>query len=548
VPFLLRWLQAGYDRLLRRLDREFALVMAVTLVLVGGAAYALATAGGEFLPELRENHFVVHVRGLPGTSLPQTMAGGERVTKAMRGVSGVRSVVQQAGRAELGEDTWGVEYSEFEVDLRPLEAEDAEKVERDLKQSLKDNVAGVSDPEVLSFLSERIKETLSGSTAPVAIKVYGDDLAAIDRAADDIARILARVPGCVGAHAEPQTGSPELVVRVRPNDAARFGLRNGAILDAVHAAYQGAEVAQVYDRNRVIDVVVVLDPKTRGRPDLVAGLWLDAGAKGRLQLRQVADVYLSDGRFLIGHEGGLRRQVVTCGFDAAAAEKQWKDKGGPHVRSLTEFVAEAEKATRDVPLPPGVFHVFTGEHEARRTAQRELLLLSLAAGAGILLLLGLVFRSGRRLVLVLVNLPFALVGGVAAVYLAGGVLDVGSLVGFVTLFGITTRNGIMMVSHWQHLHEEEGMPWGPELVYRGARERLAPVLMTALVTALGLLPIAIGTGEAGREIEGPMALVILGGLATSTAMNLVVLPALYRRFGQPSDLAAVVPGSIQEPP
>ena len=150
----------------------------------------------------------------------------------------------------------------------------------------------------------------------------------------------------------------------------------------------------------------------------------------------------------------------------------------------------------------------------------------------------MVFRSGRRLLLVLVNLPFALVGGVAAVYLAGGVLDVGSLVGFVTLFGITTRNGIMMVSHWQHLHEEEGMPWGPELVFRGAHERLAPVLMTALVTALGLLPIAIGSGEAGREIEGPMALVILGGLVTSTAMNLVVLPALYRRFGESPPLAA----------
>jgi Cu/Ag efflux pump CusA len=157
--------------------------------------------------------------------------------------------------------------------------------------------------------------------------------------------------------------------------------------------------------------------------------------------------------------------------------------------------------------------------------------LSLAAGAGIVLLLWAAFGSLRLLLLVLVNVPFALVGGVAAVYLGGGLLDVGGLIGFVTLFGITTRNSIMMVSHWQHLHEVEGMPWGPELVWRGARERLAPVLMTALVTALGLLPIALGSGEAGREIEGPMAQVILGGLATSTALNLLVLPLLYRRLG-----------------
>jgi CzcA family heavy metal efflux pump len=514
-PRLLRWLQSGYERLLRRLDREFVLVMMVTLVLVGSAAYALSTTGGEFLPELRENHFVVHVRGVPGTSLPQTMAAGGHINRVLRDLPEVRSVVQQAGRAELGEDTWGVEYSEFEVDLKQLGAEDAEKVQQKLRTTLAANVAGVAEPEVLTFLSERIKETLSGTPAPVAIKVYGDDLAAIDRAADDIARALAKVPGNSNVHPEPQTGVPELVIRVRPDDAARFGLRNAVILDAVHAAYQGAEVAQVYDRNRIIDVVVILDPKTRSRPDLVAGLWLDSG-KGRLQLKQVADVYLSDGRFLIGHEGGLRRQVVTSNVQG---------------RDVTSFVSEAEKRVREVPLPPGVFYVFSGEHEARRTAQRELLLLSLASAAGILLLLGIVFRSGRRLLLVLLNLPFALVGGVAAVYLAGGVLDVGSLVGFVTLFGITMRNGIMMVSHWQHLYEVEGTPWGPELIFRGARERLAPVLMTALVTGLGLLPIALGSGEAGREIEGPMAQVILGGLLTSTTMNLFVLPALYRRFG-----------------
>jgi Cu/Ag efflux pump CusA len=334
------------------------------------------------------------------------------------------------------------------------------------------------------------------------------------------------------------------VIRVRTEDAARFGLRNAQVLDAVHAAYQGAEVGQVYDRNRVIDVVVILDPRARTDPEAVANLWLSSGGRspesglrgpeqaagspapdsvpptpGRVQLKQVADVFLSDGRFLIAHEGGTRRRLVTCNVRG---------------RDVESFAEEAERRLRELLMPEGVSYAITGEHEGKRTAQRELLLLSLAAGVGVLLLLWLAFGSVRWLVLILVNLPFALAGGVAAVYLSGGVLNVGSLIGFVTLFGITTRNGMMMVSHWQHLHEVDQQPWGPELIVRGARERLAPVLMTALVTALGLLPIALGSGEAGREIEGPMALVILGGLVTSTGLNLLVLPAFTSRLGRPS--------------
>jgi Cu/Ag efflux pump CusA len=325
---------------------------------------------------------------------------------------------------------------------------------------------------------------------------------------------------------EPQTGAPELVVRVRAEDAGRFGLRNAQILDAVHAAYQGAEVGQVYDRNRIIDMAVVLNPAARLDPDTVANLWLSTGGaegkpnpdaqSGRIQLKQVADVFLSNGRFLIAHEAGTRRQVVSCNV-----------KPG---RDIESFVAEVQERLRALTLPEGVYVVLSGEHEGKQTAQRELLFLSLAVGAGILLLLWMAFGSVGRLVLILANLPFALVGGVAAVYMGGGILDVGSLIGFVTLFGITTRNGIMMVSHWQHLHEQEGMALGPELIFRGARERLAPVLMPALVTGLGLLPIALGSGEAGREIEGPMAQVILGGLVTSTALNLLVLPVLYRKL------------------
>jgi CzcA family heavy metal efflux pump len=552
-PWLLRQLQAGYVWLLRRLDREIVLVVTAALVLLAGAVWALRDTGGEFLPELRENHFVVHMRGLPGTSLDQSMEGGERVTRLIRGDAElsrqVRSIAVQAGRAELGEDTTGVEASEIEVDLWSANGKDAAELQKRLNQALSTQCAGFSF-ETLPFLKERINETLSGTTATLAVKIFGNELDTLDETAQRIAQALGamrvkrtakgpdgkqttqQVPAFVNILIEPQTGVPELVVRPRWEDSARLGLRNAQILDAMHIAFQGAEVAPAYDRNRVIDLTVVLGPRERNNPEAVGNLWLSlpaaAGPKpeparadateNRVRLGQIADVFLSDGRFLISHERGLRRQQVTCNIGEGL------DKEG--------LVAEAERRIREVKLPPGVSYVFTGEHEANRAAHRELWLLGNAALAGILLLLWTVFQSPRLLFLLLVNLPFALVGGVAAVYLGGGNLNVGSLVGFVTLFGITMRNGIMMVAHWQHLHDVEGEPWGPELVFRGARERLAPVLMTALVTGLGLLPIALGSGEAGREIEGPMALVILGGLATSTALNLFMLPVLYRHFGR----------------
>ncbi len=540
IPRLLRWLQAGYERLVRWLDRDFALLAVVMVLLIAASGWALVSFGGEFLPELRENHFVVHMQGVPGTSLPQSLAAGKVISDRLREEPFVQSTCQQAGRAELGEDPWGVEYSEMEIGLKPSAAENAEEVDRMVKGLLRNNYPGFNF-SVFSFLSERISETISGSIAPVVVNVHGDNLADLDRAAERIAQELGQVSGSDNFRAEPQAGQPELVIRIRPEDAARRGLRNVQLLEAISSAYQGAVVAQTYDRNRVIDLVVILDPTIRNNPEAVANLWISAGEPGasargtalpsrpdgsgepsyvpggRLQLKQVADVFLSDGRFLIRHEGGLRLRTVTCNVQG---------------RDLESFVTEAQQRVRKLKdLPEGVTWAFTGEHQAKQTAQRELLLLGGAVLVGILLLLGMVFGSLRRLLLVLLNLPFALVGGVAVVYLTGGVLNVGSLIGFVTLFGITMRNGIMMVSHWQHLREVEGMPWGPELVFRGARERLAPVLMTAVVTALGLLPIAIGSGEAGREIEGPMALVILGGLVTSTALNLLVLPVLYRRFG-----------------
>ena len=306
-------------------------------------------------------------------------------------------------------------------------------------------------------------------------------------------------------------------VRLRPDRLRLLGVRPLDVLEAVQTGFQGTTVSEVFEGNRVVEVAVVLAPQARRGPESVADLPLRSATGGVFALREVADTGLTTGRYVIPHDGGRRRQAVTCNVVG---------------RDVASFVAEAKKALSGVSLPPGAYIAFEGTAEAQSAARREILLHSAIAAVGVALLLSIVFRRARNLLLVLANLPFALVGGVLAVFATGGWLSVGSLVGFVTLFGITTRNSIMMVSHFEHLVSVEGAPWGLDTAIRGAKERVVPVLMTAIVTGLGLLPLAIGSGEPGREIEGPMAIVILGGLVTSTALNLLVLPTLALRFGR----------------
>jgi len=311
---------------------------------------------------------------------------------------------------------------------------------------------------------------------------------------------------------------PALIVQLRPDRLTQFGFRPVEVLDAVQTAYQGRVAAQTYEGNRVFDVTVILDAAARRDPELVRTLLLRQRDGGRLPLGELAHVYSTTGRYALLHDGARRVQLVTANV-----------VGG----DIGAFVSNArESIGKRVAFPPGVYTVFAGAAQAQAEARRRLLLHSTIAGVGTVLLLAVVLRRGRALLLVLANVPFALVGGVLTVFATGGLLSLGSLVGFVTLFGITIRHSILLVSHYEHLVNVEGLHWGLEAALRGAEERLVPILMTALVTALGLLPLAVGSGEAGREIEGPMSIVILGGLLTSTMLNLLVLPTLALRFGR----------------
>ena len=521
-PRIQRWLKGGYRRVLSFVARWPRLILALVLVICVLAATRLQYFGGEFLPEFREGHLVLQVSAAPGTSLEEMLRIGTKVSDQLLSNSLIATVEQQVGRAEQGEDTFPPSRSEFHVELKPVSGEQQEKVADDIR-GLLGSFPGLQF-EVLTFLGDRLSETISGETAPVVVNIFGSDLDVLDVKAKEVAGVLNTVPGHADVQVKSPPGTPRVTITLRPDRLTQFGFRPVEVLEAIQTAYQGMVVAQTHRGNQVANVAVILSETARRDPETIGSLLLRSTQGLRLPLRELADIELGSARYSILHEGARRRQTVTC---AATG------------RDVSSFVEEARRRVSEkVNLPAGTYVVFSGAAQAKQKAQRELLLHSMIAGVGILILLSIVFHNWRNLLLVLINIPFALVGGVMALWLSSVLtpgqssLTIGSLVGFVTLFGITTRNSIMMISHFEHLVHVEGMTWGAETVMRGASERLMPILMTATVTALGLLPLALGSGEAGREIEGPMAIVILGGLATSTALNLLVLPTVALRYGR----------------
>lgn len=504
---------AGWLEAAERHAKALAVVVALLCI---AALACIPWLGGTFIPELKEGHFTVHMALAPGTSLPEALRIGDRVTAALKAIPGVRLVAQRAGRAEDVVDPADVNLSEFEVDLKPMDGAEQTATLARINTALQ-AFPGMTT-SVNTFLSERIDETISGFASPVIVSVHGDDLDTIEAKAREIMSVLGGVQGAVGASVQSPPGAPQLVIRLRHPMLERYALRPLDVLEAVQTAFDGAQAGQVVRGNQVTDVTVVLDPAHRQTRSDVGHLMLRNAQGQVVTLGDIADIHEQAGRSQIAHSQGQRVQTVTCGV---------------HGRSVTEFVRDAEaKVRRSVQMPRGTYVVFEGEAQARAASLRNLLATSAMALAAIGMLLALALRTRRSLVLVLLNLPFALVGGVAAVLLTGAELSLGSLVGFVTLFGISLRNSIMLVSHYQHLVSSDGMDWGAEAALRGARERLVPIVMTASVTALGLLPLALRSGEPGNEVEGPMAIVILGGLVTSTLLNLLVLPAFAARFGR----------------
>ena len=512
---LLRALKWTYARVLPWFLRFPRATVALAAMLLAACLAVVPWLGGEFLPEFRESNLVVFMAGKPDMSLLETMRAGQLVAARLQRVDGVDSVAQQVGRADLSEDTWGPNVSEIWLKLD--EHHDFEQTLAGIRMSL-EGLPGY-DFQIKQFLRERIDEVLTGATADIVIRVVGPELVELRSQAARIAAGIHDIEGVADLRVEQQVDVPQIEMLLRPREASRYGFSVAELNTAVQTLLRGRTVGQVYENDRVFDVVVRAHPALRSDPTQLGELLVDSPAQEKLPLRAVATIGLVDGPNAINREAGSRRILVTCNAE------------GRDVAGVMDDI-HARLEARGEGLPPGYHLEFGGEYQARQAAQQRLMLLSAAALVGIFILLYLDFRSARLSLLIMLSVPMACVGGIAAVLVSGGDVSLGSLVGFVTVFGIAIRNGILLVRHYAHLRGVEEVPFGHELILRGAAERLSPILMTAFATGLALVPLVIMGDRPGHEIEHPMAVVILGGLVSSTFLSLVLLPVLYQWVGK----------------
>ena len=484
------------------------------IVLTGAAGLALLPLlGARLLPDFRENYLIAHAALRPGVSLLETSRVGERIASRLAAIEGVRSVAEQIGRAENGQDPDAPNKSEFEIQLDPARGVTTEQLDTRVREVFAQFPNQLV--EIYSVLAERIGETLSGEVAPFFVSVFGTDLDRNDQVAEEIAALLRQWPesGTVRLAVPPR--QPELQLRLRPERLSLYGLQPADVYGTLNAAYHGTGVAQLNSSDRSVPVVLRI-AGGGATPQEVSELRVRARNGALVPLSSVAELSTVSARSVVEHEDGLRRQVVVA---------------SPKVADQAGFARRARAAiSAHIRLPAGVYLRYGGTAPAQAAAARELLWHAGAALVLIVLLLALAFGRSRHVLLVLAALPSTLIGGVIAVALSGGTLSLGAMVGFVALFGIAARNTILLISHYEHLISVEGQPWSLATALRGAQERLTPVLLTALLTALALLPVALQSHQPGHEIEGPMAVVILGGLVSSTLVGLVLVPPLAARW------------------
>ncbi|HMV70399.1 MAG TPA: efflux RND transporter permease subunit, partial [Myxococcota bacterium] len=479
--------------------------------------------GRTFLPEFNEGALTINVVTKPGTSLVASDRLGQRVERALLSHPEVVSTSRRTGRAELDEHAQDVNAAEIDVML------DLSRGEHDkaaFLDALRADLATIGGAVITvgQPLSHRIDHLLSGTRSAIALKVFGDDLDVLRQVATKVEAVAKTVPGAVDVSIEQQIDIPSFEVHADRAALARYGLGAGALGEEVERALVGETVGVVLEGQRPVDLVVRLADDAQGRPDLLGALLIDTPAGPRVPLGTLAEIRRATSPNTVVREGGARKMVVQANVAG---------------RDLSVVVDELRaRIDAEVPRPPGVYVVYGGQFESAAEAARTIGGLSVGVVVAVFLLLTTAFGSARNALLMLVNLPLSLIGGVAALWLTSGTLSTPALVGFVTLFGVATRNGILMVTHYEHLVREEGLTLD-DAVRRGSTERLIPVLMTALSAGLALVPLVLAGDAPGNEIQAPMGVVLLGGLLSSTALNMVVVPLV---------LAGDAPGNeIQAP-
>lgn len=509
---LVTWLHGVYDRILSRTVRtpRPAYITVGVIAVLGVLVWPLL--GQQLLPSFKERDFLMHWLAKPGTSHPEMQRVTIQGSKELRAIPGVRNFGAHIGQALLMDEVVGVYFGENWISVDP-KADYDETVNK--IQEVVDGYPGLFR-DVLTYLKERIREVLTGKSEAIVIRIYGHDLDVLRETAVKVKEALEGTEGLVDLHVELHENIPQIQVKVNLAKAALYGIKPGDVRRTAGVLIAGEEVGDVFRGGKTYDVNVWGTPETRHSVGSVRDLLIDTPSGGQVRLADVADVSIRPTPNVIEHEHLKRRITVSANVRG---------------RDLGSVARDVEKRMKGVSFPTGYYPEMAGEYVERREVQERMLLFSAAAAVGIFILLQTSFRSMRLATLVFLTLPSALVGGVLAAYLGSGIISLGSLVGFLTVFGIAARNGIMMISHFQHLEELEGMTFGPQLVQRGARERLSPILMTTIATGLALVPLVIAGDIPGQEIELPMAIVILGGLVTSTLLNLFIVPPLYLRFG-----------------
>ncbi len=510
---VVRWLKARYTGTLE-------VVLGKPNLVLGGAAIALVAAiivlpflGRAFLPEFNEGSLTISVLTMPGTSLEESNKIGNMVENILLSHPAIKSTARRTGRAELDEHAQGVNAAELDARFE-LKDQSKEQMLDDLRRML--SVVPGTNITIGQPLGHRIDHMLSGTRANIAVKVFGTDLYRLRGVAQDIKKQMDAVAGVVDLAVEQQMDVPQIRIKANRLAMAKYGMTVADFSEAIDVAFNGEVVSQVLEGQQTFDLLVRLDENNRGSIEKIKQARFDTPTGAKVPIAELASIVSEKGPNTISRENVQRKIVVQANVS------------GRDLRSVIDDIRM--RIGSNVSLPQGYYAEYGGQFESEQAATRIISLLSIAAILAIYLILYLEFKSFRTAILVMVNLPLALIGGVFAVLLSDGIVSIASLVGFVTLFGIATRNGILMVSHYNHLLSE-GVSFR-EAIFRGSVERLTPVLMTALTAALALIPLAIAADKPGSEIQAPMAVVILGGLLSSTALNMIVIPALFVKYGR----------------
>lgn len=517
--WLVHFLKKLYEPSLKYLLNRRGLIIGSSIALVISAIIAVPFLGRSFLPEFNEGTFNISVVTLPGTSLKVSNELGKMVESILLANDAVVSTVRRTGRTEMDPHALGSHAHELEVQIDLSKKSKAELLE-ELRNAL--SIVQGTNITIGQPISHRIDHMLSGTRAAIAVKLFGPDLYSLRQYAERIKQEMEQVDGVVDLFVDQQTDVPQVRIRGDRERMAMYGLRPGDLDELIDVAFLGAKTSQVYEGDHRFDLVVRYAPEYRSDLESIRKALIDVPTGGAIPLEMVADIRADRGPNYISRENVQRKIVIQ----ANVAE-----------RDLRGVVNEIQqRIDNNIDLPIGYFVEMGGQFESERKATRTVMLLSIISIIAILVTLFMQFGSFRQAILIMVNLPLALIGGIMSVLLTDGIMSIASLVGFITLFGISVRNGIVMISHYNYLIDKERKSVY-EAVVQGSMERLSPILMTALTTGLALLPLALASDKPGSEIQSPMAMVILGGLITATFLNLVVVPVLFVKWGRKSKSA-----------